>query len=183
MPIWSNLWSLEIGTSAKSRPAALEHSPAPEGVVGEPCRVADIEDEPSVGDRDEAGLSALEARFQGSAQLGGGVLDRRHVVPEILEPVVRARLGREDVEDDVEVVGDDPVALALALDGVGEDALVAVLEAVAHLVDDRLRLARVLARADDEEVGVRAHRPHVEDDDVLRQLLLGEAGDSACLFQ
>ena len=87
------------------------------------------------------------------------------------------------MQDDVEVVGDDPVALALALDGVGEDPLLAVLEAVADLVDDRLRLPRVLAGADDEVVGVRAHRPHVEDHDVLRQLLLGEAGDSACLFQ
>ena len=38
-------------------------------------------------------------------------------------------------------------------------------------------------RAEDEEVGVRAHRPHVEDEDVLRQLLLGEAGDSACLVE
>jgi hypothetical protein len=111
------------------------------------------------------------------------VLDRGHVVPELLEPIVVAGLGREDVEDDVDVVGDDPLALALALDGVGEEPLVAVLEAVAHLVDDRLRLPRVLARADDEEVGVCAHRPHVEDHDVLRQLLLGEAGNSACLVK
>jgi len=59
--------AVEIGTPAKSGPAALEHGPAPEGVVGEPCRVADIEDEPSVGDRDEAGLGTLEMRLQGRA--------------------------------------------------------------------------------------------------------------------
>src|SRR5581483_10170932 len=32
----------------------------------------------------------------------------RDVVPEVLELVVLARLGREDVQHDVEVVGDDP---------------------------------------------------------------------------
>jgi hypothetical protein len=66
---------------------------------------------------------------------------------------------------------------------VREDPLVAVLEAVPDLVDDRPRLTGVLAGADDEVVGVRAHRPHVEDDDLLGQLLLGEAGDSAGLFE
>ena len=111
------------------------------------------------------------------------MLDRGHVVPELLEPVVVAGLGREDMQDDVEVVGDDPVALALAVDRVGEDPFIAVLEAVADLVHDRPRLTRVLAGADDEVVGVRAHRPHVEDDDLVGQLLLGEAGDSACLFE
>ena len=44
-------------------------------------------------------------------------LDGRHVTPELLEPVVLPRLRREDVEDDVEVVGQDPIALRGALDG------------------------------------------------------------------
>ena len=39
---------------------------------------------------------------------GGVELDRGHVVPELLELVVLARLRREDVQDDVEVVGEDP---------------------------------------------------------------------------
>ena len=43
-------------------------------------------------------------------------LELRDVAPEILEAVVLARLGREDVQDDVEVVGDDPARLALAVD-------------------------------------------------------------------
>src|SRR5579872_644589 len=42
-------------------------------------------------------------------------LDVRHVAPEVLEPVVRARGRREDVHDDVEVVGDDPLSVALAV--------------------------------------------------------------------
>ena len=52
-----------------------------------------------------------------------------------------------------------------------------------HLVADRLRLPRVAARRDDEEVRVVAHRPHVEDRDVGRQLLLAEGGDAAGLLE
>ena len=51
------------------------------------------------------------------------------------------------------------------------------LHAVVNLVVDRLRLARVRARADDEVVRVRAHGPHVEDRRVGRQLFLGDPGD------
>jgi hypothetical protein len=51
------------------------------------------------------------------------------------------------------------------------------------LVPDRLSLPRITAGADDEEVGVRADRPHVEDHHVLRQLLLRESGDAAGLFE
>src|ERR1700675_3437341 len=38
----------------------------------------------------------------------------RDVAPQILEAVVLTRLGGEDVQDDVEVVGDDPRRLGLA---------------------------------------------------------------------
>ena len=44
-------------------------------------------------------------------------------------------------------------------------------------------LPRVAAGRDDEVVGEGAHRPHVEDDDVFRQLLPGESGDAAGLFE
>jgi hypothetical protein len=37
----------------------------------------------------------------------------RHVTPEIVEPVEIARIGREHVQHDVEVVRDDPGGLAL----------------------------------------------------------------------
>ena len=71
-----------------------------------------------------------------------GDFDERHVAPEILEPVEGARLGREDVQDDVEVVGDDPARLALAVDGARQQPLARASGGV-HLVADRLRLARV----------------------------------------
>ena len=63
------------------------------------------------------------------------------------------------------------------------DQLLVVLQPSVHLVPDRGRLPRVAARRDDEVIGEGAHRPHVEDDDVLRQLLLCESGDAAGLFE
>jgi hypothetical protein len=109
-------------------------------------------------------------------------LDRGHVAPEILEPVVRPRLRREDVQDDIEVVDEDPVALRLALHRARRQPVFG-LQAFADLVVDRLRLPRVAPRAEDEEVGVDADGPQIEDDDVVRQLLLSEAGDAAGLFE
>src|ERR671932_602982 len=44
------------------------------------------------------------------AESGGSDLDARDVAPQLLEPVERPRLGREDVQDHVEVVRDDPRA-------------------------------------------------------------------------
>jgi hypothetical protein len=85
------------------------------------------------------------------------------------------------VEDDVEVVDEDPVALPLAFDRARPHPL--LLEPLAHLVDDRLRLPWIASAAQHEEVGVDGDRPQVEDNDVLRQLLLGEAGDEASLFE
>src|SRR6476646_5776074 len=113
---------------------------------------------------------------------GGFELDARDVAPQILEAVVRAELGREDVKHDVEVVADDPRRLALAVRRPWERPVL-VLQPLAHLVPDRLHLARVSAGADDEEVGVDADRPHVEDHDAFRHLVLGDAGDPAGLFE
>jgi hypothetical protein len=113
---------------------------------------------------------------------GGVELDGRHVAPELLEAVVIPRLGREDVQDDVEVVREDPVPLSLALDG-SRPQLVIALQALPDLVRDRLGLSRIAPVAQDEEVRVDADRPQVEDDDVLRQLLLGEAGNEASLIE
>ena len=86
------------------------------------------------------------------------------------------------MQDGVDVVGDDPGRLALAGDGARQETVVALHREV-HLVADRLHLARVAAGGDDEEIGVVAHRPHVEDGDVGRQLLLAEGGDAASLLE
>ena len=125
------------------------------------------------------GLDGVGRRAGGPLGGRSGHFDERHIAPQVLEAVVRARLRREDVQHRVEVVGDDPGALALAVDRAREQALV-VLQPVAHLVVDRRRLARVAAAAHDEEVGVDGHRPHVEDDDVLGELLAGQGRDLLC---
>jgi hypothetical protein len=114
---------------------------------------------------------------------GGGVeLDRGHVAPELLETVVAASFRREDVQDDVEVVGEDPVPLRRAFDRPRPQPVVA-LQSPLHLVEDGVRLPWIPAGAEHEEVRVGADRPQIEDDDVLRQLLLSEAGDEASLFE
>jgi len=104
------------------------------------------------------------------------------IAPQVVEPVEVARVGREHVQHDVEVVGDDPRRLALACDGTRQQGLVALQHRV-HLVPDRLRLPRVVPGRDDEVVGVAAHRLHVHDDDVSREFLLCERRDAACLFE
>jgi hypothetical protein len=86
------------------------------------------------------------------------------------------------VQDDVEVVGQDPVPLRRALHRSRPEAVLP-LQPRLHLVEDRCRLTGIPPRAEDEEVGVRADRPQIEDDDVLRQLSLGDAGDEASLFE
>src|SRR4051794_2324457 len=71
-------------------------------------------------------------------------LDRGHVVPQLLELVVPTRIGREDVEDDVEVIGEDPGSLLCSVGG-ARDQIDLVLHAPVHLVPDRDRLPRVAA--------------------------------------
>ena len=132
--------------------------------------------------RTAAGHGLRRARAPRLVLLAGRDFDRRRVAPQLFEAVIGARVRREDVQHDVEVVGDDPGRLSLAVDRRRQQALLS-LQPTVHLVVDRGRLPRVLARAHDEVVGVGACRPHVENDDVLRQLVLGEAGDAAGLFE
>lgn len=58
-----------------------------------------------------------------------------------------------------------------------------MLHTAVDLVVDGRGLPRVLSGADDEVVRVGAGGPHVEDDHVLCQLFLGQAGDAASLFE
>ena len=63
------------------------------------------------------------------------------LAPQLLEAVERARLGREHVQHGVEVVEQDPVALAPALAALRQQALV-VLEGQLDLFGDRLDMPR-----------------------------------------
>ena len=82
--------------------------------------------------------STRDARASRSDDLALG-----HLAPQLLEAVERARLGREHVHDAVDVVEQDPVALAPALAALRQQALV-VLELELDLLGDRLHVARVL---------------------------------------
>src|SRR6478609_6997168 len=71
--------------------------------------------------------------------LGRGCFERlvRHVVPQLLEAVVLAGFGCEDMKHDVDVVADDPGRLGRAFDRARHQAVVG-LETLVHLVPDRL---------------------------------------------
>ena len=87
-----------------------------------------------------------------------------------------ALFGGEDVDDEVDVVHQDPLALAPAFDGVGVGAEVA-LETDFDLVGDGDVLAVVGAIADEEVVG-EAGFTGVErkDADVFRLLVFAGGG-------
>ena len=100
----------------------------------------------------------------------------RGFAPELLEAVELARLGREDVDDHVEVVHEDPTGLGHALDAPGKEAVL-LLHVLVDAVVDGLDLAVGAAGGDHEVVGVAEHAAEVELDDVLCLDVGGEAGD------
>ena len=100
----------------------------------------------------------------------------RGFAPELLEPVVLARVGREDVDDHVEVVHEDPARLGQAFDAAGQQAVV-LLHVLVDAVVDRLGLAVGAAGGDHEVVRVAEDAAQVELDDVDRLLVRRVPGD------
>src|SRR3954454_348798 len=100
----------------------------------------------------------------------------RGLAPELLEPVVVARVRGEDVDDRVEVVHEDPAGLGQALHAAGQQAVL-LLHVLVDAVVDRRGWAVRPAGADDEVVGVAEHAAQVEHDDVDRLDVGGVAGD------
>jgi len=82
------------------------------------------------------------------------------------------------VHDDIQIVHQDPVPLAQALDPARLD-LMLVLAALQNAVVDRLRLTLGVTRADDEVVGVAKHSTQVELHDLHGLLISGVARDLA----
>ncbi len=81
----------------------------------------------------------------------------------------------EDVHDHVAVIRDDPLAEREAV-GIERAALVIGLDAVLDFVRDGLELRLRGAGANDEEIGERGKLAQVENDDVLRLFVGGDAG-------
>ena len=100
-----------------------------------------------------------------------GQRDHRAVAPEPLERVELALLGVLHVHHDLGVVDQHPAAVALALAAYGLGAGLAQL--LLDLVDDRLDLALVGRRAEQEGVGDHELLADVEGQDVLGQLVGG----------
>ena len=85
--------------------------------------------------------------------------------PQAFQAIVLAGLGREDVDQQVAVIGQHPFALGITLD-VGGKLAGFMLQAQADFVADGLHLFLVGAGADDEVVGERGDAGEVEYDQV-----------------
>src|SRR5262245_12200965 len=101
--------------------------------------------------------------------------DPFRVAPQAFERVELPRRGRAAVEDEIEVVDEDPLCPIVALD---ERRLrAAAAERLLDGVGDRLDLPDVGPGADDEEIGERRCLAEIEHEHVER-LLLERGGDS-----
>ena len=98
---------------------------------------------------------------------------------QALDVVEGALFGEEDVDDEVDVVEEDPFAEALAFDGVGVGVEVA-FETELDLVGDGLRLALVGAAGDEEEVGEAGVGDGVEFEDAGVLAFVVVAGVGGC---
>jgi hypothetical protein len=87
------------------------------------------------------------------------------VAPETLQAVILAGFGREDVDQQVAVIGQHPFGLVVTLDADGQLAGL-LLQLEADFVADGLNLARVGAGRDDEEIGERGDAGEVQNQDV-----------------
>ena len=88
-------------------------------------------------------------------------VDRGSVAPQALEPEELAAILAEDVDDEVDVVHQDPVAAAAAFDVRGAPSEL-LDQPFLDAVDDRLDLAVGGSVADEEEVGDVAATAKVE---------------------
>ena len=86
----------------------------------------------------------------------------------------------EDVDDHVGVIGDDPLARGVAVDGQGLDGVVEE-EPVLHLRGDGFQMRLGGAGADDEKIREGGDAAQVENDDVFgfffRGVVRAEAGE------
>ncbi len=99
------------------------------------------------------GAGGGDGGFEFGVEVGDG--DGSGGFAQALEAVESALLGREDVDDEVDVIHENPLGLAATLYGVGEGAEVA-LEADLDFVGDGDVLTLVGSVADEEVVGEAA---------------------------
>jgi hypothetical protein len=85
----------------------------------------------------------------------------------------------EEVQDDVAVIGDDPLAEREAVHA-ERAARVIFFQAVFDFVGDGLQLRLGGAGADDVKIGEERQAAQVDGDDVLRLFIGGNSGAQAC---
>src|SRR5579863_9340464 len=108
-----------------------------------------------------------------------GSFRNRHffsVPPEALQFVISARLGREDVDQAIAVVCEDPLGIREAFHA--HRIFAALFQLKRDLFDDSLTLLRIRAGADYEEVGERSDFAQVEYANVERFLRFSGANSS-----
>ena len=88
------------------------------------------------------------------------------IAPEIFEAIDGAFILVKDMDDDVGIIGDDPLAGGVAIDGGGGD-LVIDLEAFVEFGGDGFEMGLGVPGADDKEVGECGDTAEVEGDDIL----------------
>ena len=94
--------------------------------------------------------------------------------PEALEAIVFAGFGRENVDEEVAIVGKYPLGLLVAFDADGQ-LTGGLLEMEADFIGDGLDLAGIGAGADDEEIGEGSDAGEVENLDIGGFLRFGGA--------
>ena len=108
-------------------------------------------------------------------------LQTRSVTPQAVQTVERPLVLKEDVDHEIDVVEQNPVAGALALDVAGGHAQL-LGEPVLDLLGDGNHLAVGGAVTDDEVIGEIAPAVKIENDDFLG-LLVAEGVDGVRQFR
>ncbi len=92
------------------------------------------------------------------------------LAPQPFQVVVQTLLFQEQMHDHIAVVHQHPAALRHAFDGMRQLAIV-LLDAGAHIVNQRLKLPVTVAVSDDEEIGDDGVGAQVEEDNIFRFLI------------
>ena len=97
----------------------------------------------------------------------------RGVAPEVLEAVVRALFLVEDVDDDIRVIDDDPVAHRVAVHRRGRDAVL-FFQPLLDLARDGLEVRLRGAAANHEEIREVRYAAQIERNHILGLFIRGQ---------
>ena len=111
-------------------------------------------------------------RFHLDARGECGRVDLRRVTPQAFQPVKLSFFREKDVDDEVDVVHQDPLGSPSALDALRLDAQIPG-QALLDVIRDRQRLPVRGGMADHEKVGDVTDVSEVEDDEVFSFLVQG----------